>query len=97
MNGTDDTRTAENGGERKPRKRKTGKRQSEAAPVDFKPFYTDEQVARIMDTTEGQIENARKRHQIPAECVIVIPGFGRRYKAQKLRAWLSKLADEVST
>lgn len=65
-----------------------------APPSEFKPLLTVEAVAALLDTTPGQINNARSRGQIPADCAVIVPGFGLRFKASRLHAWLRTIADE---
>ncbi len=68
-----------------------------AAPPasEFKPLLTIEAVAALLDTTTGQINNARSRGQIPADCAVIVPGFGLRFKTAKLHAWLRAVASET--
>lgn len=76
-------------------RKKPQKTASDAPPAEAKPLLTIEAVAELIDSTPDQIRNMRSRGQMPADLGVVIPGFGLRFRAAKLRAWLATLAGEA--
>lgn len=59
------------------------------------PLLTLEATAELMGTTPTQVKNMRARGQMPADLGKVLPGFGLRFAAAKVRAWLAELAGEA--